>query len=171
MRLLFTNRYDFLSLDHLSAAWRLQSAAAGGAESCLAGGSLLLAGLAPGESREVEIHHVAGLEGSGRRVAGGGRGGEFFLHVEARLSAKSDWASEGHLVAWGCFSVEGVTAVGEPQSPLCSITEPGVTGTGNSEDEEAVAIAGTTCSPPPALIVYEEEEETSSREGSPMGQL
>ncbi|CAN0538301.1 unnamed protein product, partial [Scytosiphon promiscuus] len=56
--LVFTNRYDFLSLDHLSIAWRLQSAAApggGSAGSSLASGEVQLLGLAPATSREVDI--------------------------------------------------------------------------------------------------------------------
>ncbi|CAN0465938.1 unnamed protein product, partial [Laminaria digitata] len=97
-----TNRYDFLSLDHLLIEWRLQSAAAagggGGAGSSLASGEVQLLGLAPATSREVEID-------------------ELFVHVEARLRAGSAWAPEGHLVAWGCFPVAEFLPTGK-KAPL-----------------------------------------------------
>ena len=80
MALLFTNRYDFLSLDHLSIAWRLKSAAAppGGGEgagSPLAVGEVRLFGLAPGASRELVIDTALGDGGGGGGGGGGGVGG------------------------------------------------------------------------------------------------
>lgn len=136
-RLLFTNRYGFLSLDHLSTTWRLRSssaasaaaAATGADSSSLAGGSLTsaLSGLAPGESREISVEIETPpsavaveprLAGVGRRGGVGERAGELFLHVEARLAAESAWAPEGHLIAWGCFPVSGlVPATGPPARP------------------------------------------------------
>lgn len=177
-RLLLTNRYDFLSLDHLSATWRLKSAAAGGADAFLAAGSIPLAGLASGSSSETEIDFGdGGYRGGGEH--GAGRNEEIFLHVEARLSADSDWAPQGHLVAWGCFNVESGIATGKPGPPpvvLGSVPLPGVLHNGDGGGVgggESVAVVGTVSLPPPALIVYDDEEEDSacSREGSPMGQL
>lgn len=178
-KVLVTNRYGFLSLDHLSAAWRLQSAAASGAKSSLATGFLPFAGIAPGESRELEIDVFAGLGGSNSDWSGIREKGELFLHVEVRLSTDSDWAEEGHLVAWGCFPIARVEGTAQPQTfTLRSTTLPSVLSAGGMRDggnEGAVTIAETiaTTVVSPALIVYEDEGENpgSSKDSSPAGQL
>ncbi|CAN0074041.1 unnamed protein product, partial [Ectocarpus sp. 13 AM-2016] len=185
-RVLFTNRYAFSSLDHLSLAWRLESSAsaavASGADpsSPATAGRLSLSGLMPGESREV-------LVGIGRddvyftepplggRGGGRGDGREFFLHVEARLAVDTAWASEGHLVAWACFPLERASL----PPPLRPPPPPagGLAG-GSAEAEEGVGGGGasqTVVVPTPShgFIAYEDEEGSaqSSREASPLGQL
>lgn len=174
VKLLLTNRYDFLSLDHLSASWRLLSAAASSPDTPLFEGSLPTAGMSPGGSREVEIERF-----TLRSVDAGGRG-ELFLHVEARLNTDTPWAPEGHLVAWGCFPVgeampPGDGEAGDEASSLGSLAQGGVPRWGIAGGPRVageVAGEGAVRFPRSPLIVYEDEEgSVSSREESPMGQL
>lgn len=142
MRLRVTNRYDFLSLEHLSVKWRLRSSATGmttasGADSSLAGGQLDVADIAPGESRELSVEDgpaaavaataAAVAEHGRQRGVGmewdvGGELGEFFLHVEARLVADSAWAPAGHLIAWECIPMSGL--IFPPSRPLPPVPVP-----------------------------------------------
>lgn len=179
VKLLLTNRYDFLSLDHLSVSWRLLSAAAPAATSSpgspLSEGSVTIEGVPPGGSREVEIERLTST------IVGAGRRGETFLHVEFRLSAETPWAPEGHLVAWGSFPVgettpPGDAAAGDETSPLRFSTQEGDSRSGTPGAPRVAGEAAgeeTARLPLPSLIVYEDEKDgsVSSREGSPMGQL
>lgn len=158
-----TNRFDFLSLDHLSAEWRLQSCSSGGYdEGYLPGGdSFPLKDIAPGDYHDVSI----ALGSNGHRKADGGRGiplgmDETFLHVEVKLSSNTPWAQAGHVVAWGCF----------PVAPVASAAGD-VLGTRIGEEQSGADLGMSL--PPAALIAYDDENEqsVSSRDGSPMGQL
>lgn len=197
LRVLFTNRYGFLSLDHLSTSWRLRSSAsAGGADASLAGGSLTtaLSGLRPGESRELSVEvSPAGAVGDRRRgVAVGDNRPELFLHVEQRLAAESAWAPEGHLVAWGCFPVPNVTvaAAGDPPPGRALVLQPAPppASAPRGAPPEAAALgegpgdavagpgAGAGAAVPQAsagFIAYEDADDSapSSREVSPLVQL
>ncbi len=85
-RVRIENRYDFLTLDHLSSAWSL---AVGGRP--VKSGVLALPRIAPGESAELEV--PCGELGSGS-------GEEKWLNVSFALKADQPWAQAGHEVAW-----------------------------------------------------------------------
>lgn len=172
VRLLVTNRYDFLSLEHLSVEWRLQSATARGKDASLASGSLPLSGLLPGQSCREEIDLASGSRHRGQDGLQGadsageaGQSEELFLHVEARLKVDSAWARAGHLVAWVCLPIAAESIVlgqeasrrdgsvpSSPSSPAFVFTTKPVqpsalvattSKSGESEVGEAVAVAGT----------------------------
>lgn len=185
-RVLFSNRYAFSSLDHLSIAWRLESSAsaavASGADSTAVRGRLPLSGLLPGKCREVsvdidrdDVDFAEPLPGGGGGGGDGGRGDgrELFLHIEARLAGDTAWASEGHLVAWACFALAGTSPTLPPPQPPAV----GLEG-GSGEAEEGVEGGGASqtvvvATPSHGFIAYEDEEGSaqSSREASPLGQL
>lgn len=80
-----TNRYDFLSLDHLQASWSVTS------EGRVIGGGVIPGlGLKPGESRivtvPVDLDRVTGSDG--------------WLNVRFTLAADTAWAKAGFEVAW-----------------------------------------------------------------------
>eukprot|EP00903_Cladosiphon_okamuranus_P009523 g9072.t2 len=201
LRLLLTNRYGFLSLDHLSTSWRLRSSTSSSAGSgadpyLVAAGSLTLAlsGLAPGESREISVEvppaaAAAAVAAVEPRIGRAGGTGEVFLHVEARLAAESAWAPEGHLVAWGCFPVSGLMPAGNPPRALLPSPPPPASASqgvapeavkveGSGDDAVAVAGLGAGVGAVPetasaGFIAYEDEDSSapSSREASPLVQL
>lgn len=187
--LLLTNRYDFSSLDHLSAIWRLRSdvdVTAAPTE------RFSLDGIAPGQSREVEIPW---------RRGSGGAPKDIFLDVEFRLEEDNDWAPAGHLVAWGCFEMSGVLPAGAVAGghaagaavvreddggvsfPLLAAAAASLSAKETADRAGEVELANKARLPSPvqlkseqqsSLVVYEEGDEaslSSSRDGSPMGQL
>lgn len=184
LRLRFTNRYGMSSLDHLSTQWRLRSSAAAmllpdGTDPSLAGGQLstALGALPPGESRELTVEVDRAALGVSRARGGhrpGGKREELFLHVEAGLAADSAWASRGHPVARGCFSVTELMPAEELPSPPPPPPPEGVAGAeqrDGGDGRETVAI--TTAEPSQGFILYggEDDSARSSAEVSPQGQL
>lgn len=87
-----TNRYDFLSLDHLTLDWNLEDSG-----SVLQSGSLALPSIQAGESQELVIP----LELPKKCPCGT----ELFLNLSFRLSANTIWAEAGHEVAWAQFKL------------------------------------------------------------------
>ncbi|CAM9105095.1 unnamed protein product [Choristocarpus tenellus] len=100
-RLLITNRYAFLSLNHLSATWTLKSNIHGG-EDGLGSALLSLPEVAPGAQVEVRVDHgipsLAGRQGEIGVV-------EVYLHVSLTTRWEQSWAEMGHVVAWGTFPI------------------------------------------------------------------
>lgn len=166
--LVITNRYTFLSLDHLSAEWRLKSAAGCGVDSTRPCAFLSLENIAAGDSHEIELNlgntraeKESGSDRTAHAVV------EMFLHVQVRLRADTAWAEAGHVVAWGCFPFTlETTASAEGDVG-------GTFGTNGAVQVGDGAVEAPRSRSLPALIVYddEHEESLSSREGSPTGQL
>ncbi|WP_372632703.1 glycoside hydrolase family 2 TIM barrel-domain containing protein [Cohnella sp.] len=98
-RVRMVNRYDFLTLDHLSVSWSL---AIGGRP--LRSGVLALPSIEPGESAEMDVPF--GEQGVGR-------GEEEWLNLSFALKADQAWAKAGHEVVWAQFLLReaGVQAV------------------------------------------------------------
>ena len=80
------NRYDFLSLSHLVASWRLLDDG-----ELVASGMLPQLGAGPGESDLVALGPFPAFAGEG------------VLDVSFRLGAATAWAEAGHEVAWDQF--------------------------------------------------------------------
>ncbi|WP_049917065.1 glycoside hydrolase family 2 TIM barrel-domain containing protein [Halogeometricum pallidum] len=118
------NRYDFRSLDHLDAGWRL---AADGA--VVDSGSLELPSVEPGDSASVRVPVD---------VDSSDADGELVLTLVASLAAETLWAERGHVVSTGEFELSGGGSsdgrdaapslpVPEAASPLtCEETEEGL---------------------------------------------
>ncbi len=87
-----TNRYDFISLDHLQAAWSVKTG-----EKVVSTGTFSVAGIQAGASEEVVLSYQ--LE----RVLG--EGGEYWLDIDFMLGVDTTWAKAGHLVAWAQFEL------------------------------------------------------------------
>jgi beta-galactosidase/beta-glucuronidase len=86
-RVRITNRYDFISLDHLAISWNVS-----------ANGDVLQSGTIPtprveaGRSRTVRIPYgKPGIIEPGE---------EYWLNLEFSLASDTSWAPRGHLVAW-----------------------------------------------------------------------
>lgn len=152
-----------------------------------------MAGIAPGQSLEVEIPW---------RRGSGGVPGDLFLDVEFRLEEDNAWAPAGHLVALGCFEMSGVLPAGAVAGrhaagaavvredhggvafPLLAAAAASLSAkeTADKARGGGMELANKARLPSvqlkseqqSSLIVYEEGDEaslSSSREGSPMGQL
>jgi len=110
-RVRIVNRYDFLTLDHLSASWTL---AIGGRP--VKSGVLKLPEIAPGESAELDVPFGE---------PGIGRGEEEWLNLCFALKADQAWAKAGHEVAWAQFLLReaGVQAAPGEGAVLACIEE------------------------------------------------
>ncbi|WP_415379080.1 glycoside hydrolase family 2 TIM barrel-domain containing protein [Halosimplex sp. TS25] len=93
------NRYDFRSLDHLAASWRVEADG-----EVVESGALDLPAVAPGERESVEVP----FEDADRGDA------EYLLTVEVSLAGATAWADAGHTVATGQFELPDS---GEPATP------------------------------------------------------
>jgi beta-galactosidase/evolved beta-galactosidase subunit alpha len=89
-RVRITNRYDFISLDHLAMSWEV-SADGKVAQS----GQMRMPKVAPGRSRAVTIPYE--LPSRPQAAA------EYFLTIRFALAAATAWAPAGHEVAWAQF--------------------------------------------------------------------
>ncbi len=91
-RFLLHNRYDFLTLDHLSCLWKLEC------DGALQGaGSAVLPRILPGETGSVTIAPQPGVDVP--------PGGEPWLTLRFVLAADTIWAPAGHEVAWAQFPI------------------------------------------------------------------
>ncbi|MBP2478892.1 beta-galactosidase [Crossiella equi] len=88
-----TNLHDFLGLAHLRFTWALE---AEGEQ--VAAGELRVDDLAPGRSTVVPLPDLVTAHG------------ETWLTVYARLADNQNWASAGHLVAWGQLPIAPAAA-------------------------------------------------------------
>ncbi|CAG8949723.1 hypothetical protein HYFRA_00004041 [Hymenoscyphus fraxineus] len=98
-KLLITNLYDFVSLDHLKAHWKVSKFSTGANESILASGPLSLPEIAAGNSAIIDLpgldHYQPG-------------GGEIVLYISLELASSNLWAEAGHQIAWGQFPLSGI---------------------------------------------------------------
>jgi beta-galactosidase/beta-glucuronidase len=91
-RFLVHNRYDFLTLDHLSCLWKLESDGA-----LQESGSAPVPSVSPGETGSVTIASHADPDVPA--------GGELWLTLRFVLTADTLWAPAGHEVAWAQFPI------------------------------------------------------------------
>jgi beta-galactosidase len=116
------NRYDFSSLDSLTASWTVM---ADGRE--LAAGELPPLSIGPGASREVEIPFAEPAAEPGV---------EYWLGVSFRLAADAPWAAAGHEVAWEQFKLPYEVPAREPDGAAMGELS-------SQETEEKITIAGS----------------------------
>ena len=86
-----TNRYDFLTLDHLNLSWSITADG-----KVLETGQLPVPKLAPGETGTVTIPYaeLAGLPAT-----------DYWLTLRFTLASDCSWAPAGHEVAWAQFKL------------------------------------------------------------------
>jgi beta-galactosidase/evolved beta-galactosidase subunit alpha len=84
-----TNRYDFLSLDHLDILWSLEADG-----KTLQKGTLPTPYVDPGETTRLEIPYTSPISSPGT---------EYFLNLSFVLRDDETWASCGHELAWSQF--------------------------------------------------------------------
>ncbi|MFC6825127.1 glycoside hydrolase family 2 TIM barrel-domain containing protein [Halopelagius fulvigenes] len=106
-RVTVENRYDFRSLDHLTATWRVSTDGR-----LVQSGTLDLPSVAPGESDVVSVPVESEyLDEDGEHVLG----------VEVSLSSETAWAERGHTVATGEFELP---VGGDPSHPVSAASSP-----------------------------------------------
>ncbi len=103
-RFLVHNRYDFLTLGHLSCQWKLER---DGALQCA--GSVALPRILPGETGSVTIVPQAG--------AAVPPGAEQWLTLSFVLAADTIWAPAGHEVAWAQFPIPAPAPARQASGP------------------------------------------------------
>ncbi|MBE5766255.1 MAG: DUF4981 domain-containing protein [Clostridiales bacterium] len=91
------NRFAFITLDHLDAAWKLTRDG-----KPIAQGRLDLSGIAPGSKQQIDLPIT--LKGAG----------EFFLEIEASEAFETRWAERGHVVAWAQIPVDCIAREAMP---------------------------------------------------------
>lgn len=101
------NRYDFRSLDHLDASWRVQTDGV-----VTQSGSLSLPSITPGEDATVEVP----FESERLDTAA-----ENILVVDISLAYETTWGERGHTVATGEFELP---YSGDPATPVNGISAP-----------------------------------------------
>ncbi|MEV6212537.1 beta-galactosidase domain 4-containing protein [Kitasatospora sp. NPDC051914] len=113
------NRYEVLDLSHLRFTWSL---AREGVE--LAAGTLPTPQLAAGEHGPLPLPapaRQAAVEGDGD-----GDGGELWLTVRAKLAKTTDWAPEGHVIAWGQLQLSAPRPGRSHGTPVAPHTADGI---------------------------------------------
>ncbi|NMB12955.1 MAG: DUF4981 domain-containing protein [Firmicutes bacterium] len=98
-----TNRYDFLSLDHLLLSWDVFADG-----KVLQTGTLPMPRLLPGESRILTIPYTDPV---------GSAGTDYWLDLRFTLISDCSWAATGHEVAWAQFQLP----LSVPAGPMLSI--------------------------------------------------
>lgn len=121
-RLRITNRYDFLSLEHLAGRWELVSDG-----EVIASGELPQLSTPAGASEEIAIPLPQPALKSGA---------EYWLNLSWSLAADTPWAKAGHEVAWEQLEVPYAV----PEKPVLPLGEmPQVDWT---ESKDAVTVKG-----------------------------
>ncbi len=96
-----TNRYDFLSLRHLTVYWAIQGPGLRGEWDSLLSGSLAAPDLPAGESDEITLPHSLPALDKKRRPHT-----DLWLTMGFLLNEERSWASAGHEVAWAQFELK-----------------------------------------------------------------
>ncbi|SER90590.1 evolved beta-galactosidase subunit alpha [Gracilibacillus ureilyticus] len=118
-----TNRYDFVSLDHLQLVWSVEADG-----EILNSGVTPLVQAGPGDRKELEIPCC--LQGEAEANT------DYWLNLRVVTAKETDWANAGHEVAWEQFELISTEkkslAVERPQSGYIEI----------DEDSLAVSVTG-----------------------------
>ena len=88
----FTNRYDFISLDHLLVSWDLKVG-----DKILQSGAIPTPDIAPGGSKTVVIPYTTPPTLT--------PGADYWLNISLTLAKDTPWASRGHEIAWAQFQL------------------------------------------------------------------
>lgn len=97
----FVNRYDFVTLDHLSCQYRVVSEK-GDDASAQTGSMKIPSGVAPGQTFEVDIPHVSGSEG------------EVLLTISFQLKSGTPYLDQGFEIATAQVPITTVGALQRP---------------------------------------------------------
>jgi beta-galactosidase/beta-glucuronidase len=121
-KLSILNRYDFISLDHLSTSWKVEADG-----KWVAGGSIRTPEVPPGKSVEVEIPF---------QLPAIVPGAEYILTIVFMLASEAPWAPIGHEIAWAQFKLPVENKIKSPELaklPAVRISKSSVliTATGN----------------------------------------
>ncbi|MCC6446294.1 MAG: DUF4981 domain-containing protein [Armatimonadetes bacterium] len=111
-RLRIHNRYDFLSLSHLTAAWEVRCD-----DRLIGQGTLALPEIGAGEQTEVSAPLPAVSQP-----------GDIWLNIGFRLAQGEIWAKDGHEVAWAQFELPAAPSAPVPLRPLPELTAEKVAG-------------------------------------------
>jgi len=95
-RIRITNRYDFLTLDHLYVDWNVTVEGR-----TVQSGILSLPRIAPGESAELRIPMR-----NDSQLSLSVEGAERWLNIGFSLAASCMWGERGHEIAWAQFAIE-----------------------------------------------------------------
>jgi beta-galactosidase/beta-glucuronidase len=98
------NRYDFISLDHLTLSWNIMEDAR-----VVQSGSFPLPSIAAGESAAITIPFANPVSFQ--------RNKDSWLNLSFRLANDFSWAGAGHEVAWAQFLLQSATETLAPVSP------------------------------------------------------
>ncbi|WP_431801216.1 glycoside hydrolase family 2 TIM barrel-domain containing protein [Halobacillus andaensis] len=104
-----TNRYDFVSLDHLHAAWTVTAG-----EEVIEGGTILCEGIEANSTDQVTLpYNIDQYHGAAE---------DYWLNVEFTLARDMAWAETGHQVAWAQYELPVQKAesieIGSARQPL-----------------------------------------------------
>ncbi len=87
-----TNRYDFISLDHLQLVWSIEADG-----KIVEKGTTSLDGIKPGETRELTVNFTLPESIIANTY--------YYLNTKVLLASDTDWASAGYEIAWSQFEV------------------------------------------------------------------
>jgi len=87
-----TNRYDFISLDHINISWNVASHG-----KILQSGTISMPCIKPKEDREINIPFILTQEC--------GNSDECYLNIDFLLAQDTIWAKVGHTLAWTQFKI------------------------------------------------------------------
>ncbi|WP_058308831.1 glycoside hydrolase family 2 TIM barrel-domain containing protein [Gracilibacillus massiliensis] len=99
-KLQITNRYDFITLNHLNLVWTLEADG-----KVIKNSTQALADIKAGETEEVNIPFSLPEKADFKT--------DYYLNVKAVLAGDTNWAETGYEVAWSQFEVP-VNSVGKP---------------------------------------------------------
>ncbi|SHM67213.1 glycoside hydrolase family 2 TIM barrel-domain containing protein [Gracilibacillus kekensis] len=99
-KLQITNRYDFITLDHLNLIWTLEADG-----KVIKSNTQSLADMKAGETEEIGIPFSLPKKADFKT--------DYYLNVKAVLAADTNWAETGYEVAWSQFVVP-VNSIGGP---------------------------------------------------------
>lgn len=104
------NRYDFVSLEHLSATWSVMESG-----SVVQSGALPPLAIKARTSEKVKIPF--------KRIDNPKPGAEYFLNISFKLAVDTIWAEAGHEIAWAQLPlpVKAVKPVARPKLPARKI--------------------------------------------------
>ncbi|WP_226482775.1 glycoside hydrolase family 2 TIM barrel-domain containing protein [Natrinema amylolyticum] len=110
------NRYDFRSLEHLRASWRVLSDGR-----VVRSGRLPLPAVEAGDAATVTVP----VDADGLDIDGFDADAERVLSVDVSLARETAWAPEGHTVATGEFELpENGSGAGSASRPTTGVTAP-----------------------------------------------
>ncbi|KAF4629418.1 hypothetical protein G7Y89_g8727 [Cudoniella acicularis] len=96
--LVLNNLYDFSTLDHLSATWKISNFSAGSPETIVESGVLQLPKVKAGNTTKIAIPSLQHVIHDSS---------EWWFSISLSLAATNLWAEVGHEIAWAQFPLNG----------------------------------------------------------------